>query len=413
MIDPFEVLRGELVRAAEGTVPGVADPDMRWRPRWVRRRSRPLALIAAALVLSGSAAAAVFSLTASRSQPLAGRVPGAIEAASLAGYRYTITVTPNLAAGSAGWSSSISYSRGGRPGYGQGGGGEYATASNPLFGGDVDVLSFSYPSRTSRGDTVAYVLASPDVAAVRIGKRTIATFSSPWLPSGDRAGVFFLPAGSPLLVTGWAPGRPIRSELRIPNEPGYRGLRAIPTLAVIPLDRSGQPIPTRPANPRGSFPAFWQAPSAVTPNIHEPPYHGPTRPRPGVCEVGQDGLAALRPEWGHTVQTISPAIDSTGELFLSCLDTEYYLRGWPLDIGVLLDARRPGRALGAIPGAKPVAGDPDLVNFDAGQLSARRQGEAWLVVEGGSGAAQRFQVLRALSITKVDLRHISSGLAPY
>jgi hypothetical protein len=172
-------------------------------------------------------------------------------------------------------------------------------------------------------------------------------------------------------------------------------------------------IPTRLTNPSGSFPAFWQAPSAVTPTIHEPPYHGPTHPLPGVCELSQHGLPALTPEWGHTISTISPAADSVGELFLSCVDTEYYLHGWPLEVGVLLDARRPGRTLGAIPGAHSFAGSANVVGFDAGQLSARRVGDAWLVVEGGSGAAQRLQVLRALSITKLDLRHISRGLAPH
>jgi hypothetical protein len=88
MIDPFEVLRTELVRAAETMTAGAKAPveggrKLRW-PGWLRRRSHPLALVAAALVITGSAAAAVVSLTASRSQPLAGTVPGQIESASLA-----------------------------------------------------------------------------------------------------------------------------------------------------------------------------------------------------------------------------------------------------------------------------------------------------------------------------------------
>jgi hypothetical protein len=39
---------------------------------------------------------------------------------------------------------------------------------------------------------------------------------------------------------------------------------------------------------------------------------------------------------------VTPKIqeDSMGKLFLSCLDTEYYLHSWPLQVGVLLDARR-------------------------------------------------------------------------
>jgi hypothetical protein len=417
MIDPFEVLRAELVRAAETMTAGATAQveggrKLRW-PGWLRRRSHPLALVAAALVITGSAAAAVVSLTAGRSQPLAGTVPGQVESASLAGYRYTITVSPSLDAGGAGWNSSISYSRGGQSGFGEGGGGAYATSSNPFLGGDGGAFSIAYPSPSRRGDTVGYVLTGPAVAAVRIGNRTIATFSSPSLPGLDRAAVFFLPTGSPQLVSGWAPGQPIRSYLHIPAEPGYRGPHKIPTLAVLPLTRNGEVIPTRLTNPSGSFPSFWQAPSAVTPNIHEPPYHGPAHPLSGVCELGEHGLPALTPEWGHAIRTISPATDSVGELFLSCVDTEYYLHGWPLQAGVLLDARQPGRVLGTIPGAHPVPGRPDIVNFDAGQLSARRQGQAWLVVEGGSSPAQRLRVLRALSISKLPVHHVSAGLAPH
>jgi hypothetical protein len=417
MIDPFDVLRTELVRAAKTMTAGApstreARRRLRW-PGWLRRRSHPLALVGAALVITGSATAAVISLTASRSEPLAGTVPGQIESASLAGYRYTITVTPSLDAGGAGWNSSISYSRAGRSGSGQGGGAAYATTSDPFLGGDTDTFTIADPSPSRRGDTVGYVLTGPMVAAVRIGSRTIATFRSPSLPSGDRAAVFFLPPRSPLLVTGWSPGHPIRSYLHIPPEPGYRRPRKVPTLGVLPLDSHGRLIASHPSPGNGTFPRFWQAPSAITPNIHEPPYRGPIHPLPGVCELGEHGLPALTPEWGHAIGTISPAVDSVGELFLSCIDTEYYLHGWPLRAGVLLDARRPGRALGAIPGSHPVAGTRNVVNFDAGQLSARRVGDAWLVVQGGSGAAQRLQVLRALRITKLQLRHISSSLAPH
>jgi hypothetical protein len=85
------------------------------------------------------------------------------------------------------------------------------------------------------------------------------------------------------------------------------------------------------------------------------------------------------------------------------VDTEYYLHGWPLKVGVLLDARRPGQRLGAIPGAKPVPGRRDTVDFKAANLTARRSGNAWLVVQGGSGIVQRLRVLHALRISKLDV----------
>jgi hypothetical protein len=397
MTDPFAALRTELISAAErATAPSPAR-----RRGWVRWRPRPLAIVLAALVVSGSATAAVLSLSAGRSQPLAGTVPGAIEPASLAGYRYTITVTPNLAAGWAFWNTAISYTNGRGVGAGSGGGSEYATSSNPLFGADAGIDSTSLQAG-QHGDTVGYVLTGPAVAAVRIGDRTIQTFTSPALPDGDRAAVLFLPAGSPQLVTGWHQGQPIRSYVRMPRFPGYRGPTRIATIAVLPLDRDGNVIQTRVPYQAGSFASFWQAPTAVTPNISEPPYHGPTHPLPGVCELGQHGLPGLTPEWGHAIRHITPARNSVGELFLSCIDTHYYLHGWPLVAAILLDARQPGRALGRIPGAGPVAGYRDTVNFAGGRLTARRVGNAWLVVQGGSGLVQRLRVLGALRIRKLD-----------
>ena len=103
-----------------------------------------------------------------------------------------------------------------------------------------------------------------------------------------------------------------------------------------------------------------------------------------MCELAQHGLPALVPEWGHTIGKIWPASDANSAVFLSCVDTEYYLHGWPLVVAVLLDGRRPGRVLGPIPGAAPVAGHADTVDLAGGSLSARRIGNAWLVVQGGS-----------------------------
>ena len=80
MKDPFDILRDELVSAAERAA--LPAPRKRWG--WLRRPSRPVAVLLVALVIAGSAAAAVLSL--SSSQPLVGRVPGAITPASLAGF---------------------------------------------------------------------------------------------------------------------------------------------------------------------------------------------------------------------------------------------------------------------------------------------------------------------------------------
>jgi hypothetical protein len=176
---------------------------------------------------------------------------------------------------------------------------------------------------------------------------------------------------------------------------------------VLPLDSSGRVLTTAVAGPEPGFVrgwSFWQAPSAVTPRIREPRYHGRTRPRPGVCELEQHGLPGLTPEWGSTITGIPAVTDYVGELFVSCVSTEYYLHGWPMTAAVLLDARHPGAVLGPIPGARPVTGRPSTVDFAGASLSARRVGNAWLVIQGGSGTAQRLRVLEAVQIRKLDLR---------
>ena len=411
MTDPFAVLRDELVSAAaRQSAPARLPQRQRWWERIAARfrwRSRPLAIVLGTLVVAGSATAGVIALTESSSQPLAGTVPGRVESASVAGYRYSITVTPNLAAGEAFWNTFIAYTRNGANGSAGGGGGSlYPTRSNPLFG--AVGLGLTGPAR---GDTVGYVLTAPYVAAVRVGNRTIRTFTSPELPAGDRAAVLFLPAGYPSLVTGWRPGQPIRSHETFPGLPGPHPVRprTIQMIAILPLGRNGNVIATRQRMPYMPFVSFWQARSAVTPNITEPPYHGPRHPLPGVCELAQRGLRALTPEWGHVIKVIPSYPDAVGELFVSCVDTHYYLQGWPLTAAVLLDARDPGYVLGGIPGAQPVAGFASTVNAPGGRLTARRIGNAWLVVQGGSGLAQRLQVLGALRIGKLDLSRVSSG----
>jgi hypothetical protein len=406
MKDPFDILRAELVSAAERAA--LPAPHERWG--WLRRPSRPVAVLLAALVITGSAAAAVFSL-GSASQPLVGKVPGAMTPASLAGYRYALTVIPGLGAGAGGWQSFIVYSRRGITSHEFSPVAGYPTATNPLF------IFSGFPDRFARGETVAYVLTSPQVVAVRIGSRTIRTVSSRDLPTGDRAAVFFIPAKN-----------------------------NISTIAILPLDHSGQVIATRPLPPTtrftppyGSLPLTWMAPDAVTrwwPLLglavpyHHPGHHGRTHPGPGVCELAQHGFPALHAEFGHTIATISPDPDALGQLFVSCVDTEYYLHGWPLQAGVLLDGRQPGQVLRPIPGARPVPGQPQMVNLPAGRvpwnygspvtadspqlsLTAKRVGNAWLVVQGGSGLAQRLQVLSSLRINKLDLHHLTSKPASH
>jgi len=412
MNDPFDTLRAELVMAAARAER--ASPRRRWG--WLRGRSRPLAVVIAALVVCGSAAAAVVSLTAHASHPLTGRVPGRVAPAqagggvSVAGLRYSIYVTPSLSTGSAGWEVSTTYraSAGGLL-FGGGGGGGYPTRADPIFQGG-GVLPFGFSPPPARGDSVGFVVTGPQVAAVRIGTRTTATFASALLPARDRAAVFFIAPGAPTPEVGWRPGQPVGSHTVIPGlgSGGGQTSRSVATTAVIPLDHAGNRLPTRFPNDDGFLVgwSFWQAPSAVTPQIQEPPYHGRTRPRPGACGLAQRGLPGLVAEWGSTITGVGPVRDAVGELFLSCVANEYYFHGWPLTAAVLLDARHPSAAPGPIPGALPVPGTRSLVDFAGASLSARRVGNAWLIVKGGSGTAQRIRVLEALRISRLERNRV-------
>ena len=132
----FEHLERQLLETVGQLAPAPAQPANRGRGalarlRRLRSRSHPL-LVLAGFVVSGSAAAAVFSLSASPSQPLAGRLPQAAGVASARRAEYSITVIPGLSAGGAGWGTSVTYrnARGVAIASG-GGGGAYPTASNP------------------------------------------------------------------------------------------------------------------------------------------------------------------------------------------------------------------------------------------------------------------------------------------
>ena len=88
-------------------------------------------------------------------------------------------------------------------------------------------------------------MTSPAVVEVRVGDRTIRTFSSPDLPAGDRAAVWFIPDGGPTPVIGCRPGEPIRAQITFPAFVHHRPV-TIHTIAVLPIDAHGAVIATNP-----------------------------------------------------------------------------------------------------------------------------------------------------------------------
>ncbi len=184
-----------------------------------------------------------------------------------------------------------------------------------------------------------------------------------------------------------------------PPSPGSRGAPPSPgiTPSLIAVDSHGRTIPSVvPAHPARAI-RWWERPSAAP---------------PGPCQLRSTGLEGLIPEWGHVASAIVPdRAPIIGRAFFSCIDTEYYLHGWPLRAAILLDAAHPGSAPAAIPGLRPIPGERGLLDglgppAEDG-LTARRTGNAWLVVAGGSGPAQRIEVLRHLTVS------IAGTLVPF
>jgi hypothetical protein len=183
-----------------------------------------------------------------------------------------------------------------------------------------------------------------------------------------------------------------------------------PLAPAVPVDRGPSTLPAPPP-PTDSTPALLATSAdgralgylglearGVNLRIHW--WEKPWSPPPGPCSLSAHGLPSLEPQWGHVAAAIRPyPAKIIGRAFFSCVDTEYYLHGWPLETAILLDAQHPGSTPAPIPGMKPVPTAPGLFAAPGdphGEITAARRGNAWLVVAGGSGPAQRITVLRHL-----------------
>jgi hypothetical protein len=333
---------------------------------WLRRRPPGLLALLGVLVLSGSAAGAVL-LTGQHSRPLAGVVPpynshGNI---SVAGLRYEIQITPSLQAGTIGWCNFISF-KGRGPGGGFGGGGcptGTPAVGAPLFGADGE-----------RGEGLWYVLAAPQVAAVRVlHGPTVLTRSDPRLPYGYRAAVFELSAkafahvGPPLLTA---------------------------------LDASGRPIPGG---------TYEQPPREPTRS-----WSPPQRPAPGACSLGVRRGAGLVAQQGTVLTAAIPDPGIIGHAFLACANLQLSARGSTLVAVLLLDAAHPGSVPAALPNMRPMPGNPGFYERDAADLElppfadhgllARRVGATWLLLIGAHDVRAGVSALRALDVGPLDLR---------
>jgi hypothetical protein len=383
MIDPFDDLRDHLVQAITRLEARPARAG-----RWARIRSHPLAATAAALVFAATASAGVISITSVRSARLAGQVPEQAGPKSPhfwgleGGERYRITVWPVLQGGVSGVCTMLVFE--GPHGEGSGDcGTSYPTTAMPYlapYGRTV------YPNGIiPKGGALEYFLTGPKVAAVRIGARLVITpRSEAGLPAGDRAVVFYLPAGSPQFDPPWLP-------------PGQLGLSdAAKALSVVAVGRNRAAIPIDQNTQPFRLPAqYWEQPQK--------------EPR-GACAL--TAPPRYRRFRGTTALRLGSEADVEGAAFTSCLSVDYKVAGTTLTAAVLVNAKSPTSEAPALFGASPVAGHPGLVNreVDTGlhsssriAFTARRDGRAWIVVEGGRGLAQRMQAVRALHIARIDV----------
>jgi hypothetical protein len=333
---PLLDLERELLAAAERRAldPVVAQRRLR---RW-----RPLVLIAAALVLSGSATAAVVSLLGTRSKPLDGSVSH-VPGTSGKQFHYSLPVTPDLDAGHTGWCSFPFVWTGRRPSAGSGGG-----FCVPSGGGGSPVILAAGGMNVS----LFWMVVQSRVAAVRLPKRkVIIPRSDPRLPADWRAVVSFTEG-------------PISATLF-----DSRG-RVIPQ----PSQRSPAPVATRADNP--------------------------DRPPRSRCWIRAPRLPGLTRQWS-VVATAVPARGAavSARALFSCARSWFMFNGRSPAVwaAVLVGARDPRRFAPDLPGLRPTGQPGTYVEAGgtAGDITARRVGRAWLVVQGGAPQS-RAMLLRAL-----------------
>jgi hypothetical protein len=390
------------------------DPDSRERVAWAARArpgwrhgARALTLLAFMALLTGGAAAAAVLLGGTHpSAPLAGALPEPRR--SLGPTSYRIGVTPDIAGGHVGWCDQVDFTTRERSlghghferlyGGGAGGCGRGPTVAEPFI--DADVVSGS-GGREGRHFSyqVAYYLTAPQVAAVRASPTlTILTRPEPRLPDGYRVAVGFPQVehgGSPQAIGAFNPVALAADGRKLATRHLSGGTPWVPDPTVA-WQRSPQvslhmlfALPPRSAG---------RAPGQRVLVRRSPPA--------GSCAIDSSRLHGAQQQLGNVVLRVRPVPQVIGRAYLSCIDTVITDRGWAVDVALLLDAHHPGTLPAPLPGATPVAGHPGVVNEQSGifgDITGRRVGDAWLVVESSSrlalrtsALAQRLAVLDAL-----------------
>jgi hypothetical protein len=241
-----------------------------------------------------------------------------------------------------------------------------------------DVLGGAKATQIST--TTLVLVTEPGVAAVRVSPTlTLLTRGDRQLPSGYRIAI--------------AAQQALGKKTALPAGAG----------APIPLalDRHGRPIRATARTARLADPAvFWQAKAADGASKAS---RVASSPPPGGCEIDTSGLAGATPEYGFVVQHVRGFPQLSAEDYLSCASADFTYHGRAVLAAILLDAQHPGATPALLPSLRHVSQRSrafSLATSPAGgsePITARRVGDAWLVVQAAGSMRARLAVLAGLT----------------
>ena len=219
--------------------------------------------------------------------------------------------------------------------------GGVATSSQPF-------LQIFGSGKAGSSELTLVAVTDPQITAVVVdGNRTVETKALPGLPYGLRAARLLTRAGAKLSA----------------------------------LDAQGKRVAQ----------AWSQAPRQASVRR----WRYPERRPEGACGLSVSALPTITTRGGAVATTLRPfGGQLVGDAFLPCAESEFRLGGEPLKAVVVLDAAQPGGPVADLPGLHRVRAAPGI--FAGRGLTATRSGDAWLVVEQGSGPAQRMLLLHHL-----------------
>src|ERR1700722_640752 len=277
----------------------------------------------------------------------------------------SVVFFPMLEAGEGGWCLASIYDEVGT---------DCQTAALPKragpFVGPVVVESWGGRSTSSTPVREGLVLTTGSVAAVSYDGHRVQTRHPFGAPSGIRVAAIVLKGGSGVRVFG------VEAPPRLPVRP------------VTALDAHDR--------------EFVEDRTIAAPLLFKWPVQSLTAgsSQNGVCSLRVVGQSHVVMSDGSVIRRIEPHMDVRGREFVSCIDINYLMRGYPLHVGVLLDAASPGSRPAALPGMRPVRRGANIFGgpSTADTIVATRRGATWLVVTGGYSQAERLAFLEHLKV---------------